>query len=213
MKKRTIVYIDGFNLYYGSLKNSPYKWLDLKLVFEKLLGDYHSLVEIKYFTAKISQQKINDNAPKRQSTYLYALQKHIPELKIYYGHYLQSKIKAKLCNPLQNSSSYVEVYKTEEKGSDVNIALHILNDAWLDKYDCAVLVSNDSDIAEALRFVKSDHQKEIGLVVPGDEKNRKVSKQLQRYAHFIKRLRNSVLADSQLPNPIVNTKIYKPQTW
>ncbi len=213
MKKRTIIYVDGFNLYYGSLRNSPYKWLDLKSLFEKLLGHYHLVSEIKYFTAKISHQKVNDEAPKRQSTYLYALQKHTPELSIYYGHYLQSKIKAKLCNPPPKSSSYVEVYKTEEKGSDVNLALHMLNDAWLDKYDSAVLVSNDSDIAEALRFIIHDHHKEIGLIVPGHEKDRRVSKALKKYAHFIKRIRAGVLADSQLPNPILGTQLYKPNTW
>ena len=50
---------------------------------------------------------------------------------------------------------FTQVYKTEEKGSDVNLALHVLNDAWLDQYDCAVIVSNDSDLAESLRLVKN----------------------------------------------------------
>ena len=46
------------------------------------------------------------------------------------------------------SRQFVEVIKTEEKGSDVNLAVHLLNDAWLDRYECAVVVSNDSDLAE-----------------------------------------------------------------
>ena len=37
--------------------------------------------------------------------------------------------------------------KTEEKGSAVNLAVHLLNDGWLDAYDCAVVISNDSDLA------------------------------------------------------------------
>jgi len=214
MKKKTIIYVDGFNLYYGSLRKSPYKWLDLKSLFEKLLGKYHAIIEIKYFTARISPRHNNDESPKRQKIYLQAIQKHIPELKIYYGHYLNSKVKAKVCKPLlTGTSQYVEVYKTEEKGSDVNLALHILNDAWLNKYDCAILVSNDSDIAQALRFVTEDHKKEIGLIVPGDEKIRRASKELQKYAHFIKRIRTGVLTDSQLPNPIPNTIFYKPKEW
>jgi uncharacterized LabA/DUF88 family protein len=52
----------------------------------------------------------------------------------------------------------VEVWKNEEKGSDVNLALHLLNDAWQDAFDCAVVVSNDSDLAEALRMVKAIHK-------------------------------------------------------
>lgn len=49
----------------------------------------------------------------------------------------------------------VDIIKTEEKGSDVNLAVHLLNDGWLDAYDCAVVVSNDSDLAEAMRLVKA----------------------------------------------------------
>ena len=48
----------------------------------------------------------------------------------------------------------IPIYKTEEKGSDVNLALHLLNDAWLNAFDCAVIVSNDSDLAPALKMVK-----------------------------------------------------------
>ena len=56
-----------------------------------------------------------------------------------------------------------EVIRTEEKGSDVNLAVHLLNDGWLDAYDCAVVVGNDSDIAEAMRLVRHHHGKRIGL--------------------------------------------------
>lgn len=213
MKKRTIIYIDGFNLYYGSLRKSPYKWLDLKALFEKLLGNYHTIVSIKYFTARISPRHEKDESPERQKIYLQALKHYIPELEIHFGHYLTSKVKAKVCNPPAGVPAYIEVYKTEEKGSDVNLALSMLNDAWLNHCDCAILVSNDSDIAQALRLVKEDHKKEIGLITPGDKKNRRVSKELQKYTHFMKRIRAGVLADSQLPNPIPGTKFYKPKEW
>jgi len=32
---RTRVYIDGYNLYYGCLKNSPHKWLDVRALLAK----------------------------------------------------------------------------------------------------------------------------------------------------------------------------------
>jgi uncharacterized LabA/DUF88 family protein len=63
------------------------------------------------------------------------------------------------------------VIKTEEKGSDVNLAVHLLNDGWLDAYDCAVVVSNDSDIAEAMRLVRHHHGKRIGLITPRKRKS------------------------------------------
>jgi uncharacterized LabA/DUF88 family protein len=213
MQERTIVYVDGFNLYYGSLRNTPYKWLDLQVLFNKLLGRQHLITQIKYFTARISGKNGDSKAPLRQKAYLLALEKYLPQAHIYYGHYLTNAVMARLCQPKANQSPYAKVYKTEEKGSDVNLALQLLNDAWLNHYDCAVLVSNDSDLAEALRLVTLEHGKKVGLIVPGDEKNRKASKELAQFATFIKRIRHSVLADSQLPSPIPGTKLYKPETW
>ena len=105
---------------------------------------------------------------------------------------------------------FANVVKTEEKGSDVNIAVHLLNDAWLDLYDCAVIVSNDSDLAESLKLVKTQHKKRIGLVTPGKSHP---SKELMQYADFVKRIRTGVLAASQLPDPIPGTTIHKPASW
>ena len=77
-KQRTIVYVDGFNLYYGSLKKSPYKWLDLQTLFEKLLGNYNTIIEIKYFTARVSAREGDPGAPNRQNAYLKALDLSYP---------------------------------------------------------------------------------------------------------------------------------------
>ena len=69
--------------------------------------------------------------------------------------------------PNLNPPRYTEdVIFTEEKGSDVNLALHFLDDAWLDNYDCGVIISNDSDLAEAVRLVKVRHNKIIGIINP-----------------------------------------------
>lgn len=58
--------------------------------------------------------------------------------------------------PLSNPKKYVRVAITEEKGSDVNIATHLINDGWKDLYDVAIVVSNDSDLIEPIRIVKSE---------------------------------------------------------
>jgi uncharacterized LabA/DUF88 family protein len=92
----------------------------------------------------------------------------------------------------------------------VNLAVHLLNDAWLDEYDCAVVVSNDSDLAESMCLVKS-RGKMLGLITPG---KRRTSRQLKSYATFIKSIRTgTVLGASQLPNPIPGTRIHKPTLW
>lgn len=213
-KKRTIVYVDGFNLYYGCLKSTVYKWLDLKILFSKLLDESHDIVKIKYFTAYISERPGKEDARLRQKYYLRAIKECIPELEVYLGHYLTHEISAKVVNPPPN---FIKVYKTEEKGSDVNLALEILNDAWLNAYDCAVVVSNDSDLAAALRLVKSQHHKKIGLIFPNTDRKRKPSKALSQYADFIKFIRHHILQDSQLPEKIINQyngeEIYKPKNW
>lgn len=211
VKQKTIVYVDGFNLYYGALRKTKYKWLDLVSLFNKLLSDQHLITEIKYFTARVSARNGDQNIPNRQNAYLKALEMYAPKVSIYYGHYLTNLTHAKVHNPSKGAPKVVTIVKTEEKGSDVNIALHILNDAWLNKYDCAVLVSNDSDIAEALRLAKEDHNKKIGLIIPGHD--RYPSKALMKYMDFMKIIRPTVLANSQLPNPISGSNIYKPSSW
>ena len=205
---RTYIYVDGFNLYYGAVKDTPYKWLNLKVLFRYLLKPQHDIRTIKYFTALVSG-KIDPDQPLRQKAFLRAMQKYIPELSIYYGHFLSHKVSAPLAQPT-GGNRFVDIIKTEEKGSDVNLAVHVLNDAWLDNYDCAVIVSNDSDLAESLRLVKEQHKKTIGLLIPWKHHP---SKELMKYADFTKRIRRKVLSMSQLPDPIPGTSIYKPVKW
>lgn len=206
---RTIIYIDGFNFYYRAVKNTPYKWIDFKSLFQKLLTSDNPIVQIKYFTALVSG-KYNSQKPIKQQTFLRALQTYIPEINIYYGHFLTHEVSAPLAKP-ENKRRTIKVIKTEEKGSDVNIAVHLLNDAWLNNFDCAVIVSNDSDLAEAMKLVKVHHQnKTLGLIMPGKGHP---SKELMKHANFIKRIRTGALKSSQLPDQIPNTNIHKPKNW
>ena len=83
---KTFIYIDAFNLYYGSLKGTPYKWLDLAALSQALLAK-HQIERIKYFTALVQSRPNNPGQLTRQQVYLRAL-RTIPKLEIYYGHYL-----------------------------------------------------------------------------------------------------------------------------
>jgi len=211
---RTYIYIDGFNFYYGAVKDTPHKWLDFKKLFELILSPKNKIISIKYFTAIVTG-KIDPDQPIRQKTFLRALQKYIPEISVYYGEFLSHNVFKPLSHPINKnlfgkSIKFANIIKTEEKGSDVNLALHLLNDAWLDLYDCAVVVSNDSDLAESFRLVKTQHKKIIGLITPSKTHP---SRELMQYADFNKRIRKGVLAASQLPDPIPGTKIRKPSSW
>ncbi len=128
---------------------------------------------------------------------------------MYFGHFMSHKVRAPLVQPVGNQRT-VEVIRTEEKGSDVNLAVHLLNDGWLDAYDCAVVVSNDSDLAEAMRLVRHHHGKRIGLVTPGTGRP---SRQLMAHADFARHIRPNALRRSQLPDPIPGMTIRKPPRW
>jgi uncharacterized LabA/DUF88 family protein len=103
------------------------------------------------------------------------------------------------------------VWKNEEKGSDVNLAVCMVDDCWRNHYDCAVVVSNDSDLQLALKLVRAK-QRTIGLITPGAPK-RKASHELRQHSSFIKNIRTHHLSANQLPSPIPNTTIAKPPRW
>ncbi len=206
---RTIVYIDGFNFYFGSLKKTPYKWLNLQSLFCDVFKDRNDIVAIKYYTARVAPTPADPNVSNRQDAYLRALQETCPIVTIHYGHFLRHAVSLENTQP---PPSICRVWKNEEKGSDVNIAVHLVNDAWKDSFETAIIVSNDSDLTEALRIVKQEHHKTVGLVTPGAPK-RKTSRQLLRYADFVTPIRSTALRNHQLPDLIPGTSITKPAIW
>ncbi len=207
---RTIIYIDGFNLFNRSLKKSPYKWLDLKLLATSILKPHHDIQAIKYFTSRVSALG-DPRRPTRQKTYIRALETYIPNLEVHYGHFLTNKKVALIAEPPPPPKKWVMVYETKEKGSDVKLAVHLLNDAWHNRFDCAVILSNDSDLAEAIKLVKEvDSSKMIGWLIPH---NCHASKVLKTLVDFQKQIRPALLAACQLPETIPGKTITKPRGW
>lgn len=203
---RANVYIDGFNLYYGALKNEPaIKWLDVKAMCE-LYFPIFSIQEIKYFTARIQPKPSDPSQLQRQGFYFRALST-VSNLSIHYGHFLTSTVN----RPLSDGSGMVSVIKSEEKGSDVNLACHLLNDAYLNRYDVAVVVSNDSDLLCPIRMVKEHLGKKIALLNP----HKKPSNVLVKNADFIKRIRKGALATCQFPDELSdnNGVFRRPKEW
>src|SRR5260370_32973601 len=79
------LYIDGFNLYYGAVRNTPYRWLDLAKLCRLMLPD-DTIQERKYLTARVSSRPHDPDAPTRQQIYLRGL-RTVPGLKIFSGHF------------------------------------------------------------------------------------------------------------------------------
>ena len=116
-----------------------------------------------------------------------------------------------LAHPTVGQPRTVEVVKTEEKGSDVNLAIHLLHDAYQNRYECAVIVSGDSDLLTAVQIVKNDLGKPVGVLNP----QKQPSRMLQQHATFYKHIRPGVLAASQFPSVLrdAHGTFNKPPEW
>jgi len=126
----TNVYVDGFNLFYGALKGTPHKWLDLDALCRRLLPS-DDVQRIRYFTARVSARPSDPHLPTRQQAYLRALLT-IPHLTVHEGEFYVTYPTMALYEPTAAAgtpSRFARVIKTEEKGSDVNIATYLMLDA------------------------------------------------------------------------------------
>ena len=206
---RTNVYVDAFNLYYGSLRKTPYRWLDLAQLCGLLLPG-HVIGRIRYFTALVHERPDKPGTNVRQQVYLRAL-RTLPGLSIHLGYYLTHPVSMRQWSPSGKVGKSVTVLKTEEKGSDVNLATYLLFDGFRNDYDTAIVISNDSDLLEPIRIVRGELGKAVGLLNP----HPKPSRALLPHVTFIKRIRRGVLARSQFPPTLADERgsFHKPATW
>jgi len=205
MAVRTNVYIDGFNLYYGVIKGSPYRWLDLDKLCRLMLPK-NEVGQIKYFTAIVSARPHDPDQPVRQQTYLRAI-RTLPNVSVILGHFLSHPVMM----PRADKPGQVRVVRTEEKGSDVNLATHLLWDGVRGDYDIAVVVSNDSDLLEPIKIVREELNRRVGILNP----HRHPSRELLQNSDFYKKVRPGVLAMCQFP-PVLKDRtgeFHKPAAW
>lgn len=207
----TNVYIDGFNLYYGCLKDTPHRWLDLEAFCQRLLPK-DDIKRIRYFTAKLSARPNDPRAPQRQAVYLRALAT-LPKVSVHFGHFLTNAVRLPLAQPPARGSRTALVVKTEEKGSDVNLASFALLDGFRQDAATAVIVSNDSDLAEPVRMLRHELGMTVGVVNPHPASRR--SRELSGEANFFKQIRGAALRASQLPPVLVDSvgRFSKPKGW
>ncbi len=225
----TIVYIDGYNLYYGLLKHTSYKWIDPFILFQSILriqDPSSKITKIKYFTApvKANFSSHEQESVKAQNSYHKALkQLYSDKIDIILGYHTVEKGTPPLYLKPIDKDKRVEIWKFEEKQTDVNnIALHIYRDALLENCEQQILVSNDSDLKLALELIKNDKPKMVlGLIIPRPkptttQNSRPPNKSLSKYACWT---RNYILDQecmySQLPDIISTNKkpILKPNYW
>jgi uncharacterized LabA/DUF88 family protein len=228
---RTAIYVDGFNLYHSALEARPqYRWLDLHALALNALGEGHEIVRIRYFTARIKGEDGDHDGPQRQDAYTRALGCACPNLTVHWGRFVQREKWKRIVDPparcLSPAPTKVLTWHREEKRSDVNLAVHLLNDAWRNEYECAVLLSDDSDLAEPLSIVREMgkrvilltpiHLRERGERTPNSDV-RVPARDLLKHAHAYRHISVSHLAASQMPAIVRNHRngrcYRRPATW
>jgi uncharacterized LabA/DUF88 family protein len=206
---RTYVYVDAFNLYYGCLRGSPYRWLDL-VALCKVMLPRNEIVAIKYFTARVVARPSDPQQASRQQVYLRALAT-LPSVEIIYGHYLRHTVRMPLAKPALGGPRYVDVLRTEEKGSDVNLATHMVSDAYENRFDVAAVITNDSDLLAPVALVTDRLSRVVGVLNP----QRHPAFVLTKAASFFKQIRPAALSASQFPLELSDTSgtFTKPSAW
>ncbi len=171
------------------------------------------VTRIRYFTAPLNDRPSDPGQSQRQQTYLRALAT-IPEVMVHLGQYLETKVWAKLVTPLTDGTDKVKVHKSEEKGSDVNLATYLVLDAARDQYEAALVVTNDSDLTEPIRVVRWEFGKKV-LVVQPCCNGRRGNRELMRVASKAVRVDAAILAASQFPAtmPDAHGTVHKPPAW
>lgn len=254
---RTNVYVDGENLFYGALRNTPYRWLNLvELVNQASFPDVHGIGKLRYFSVRLRDRPNakESSIARNQKVYLKALGTLSVPVEICLG-----KTQKKLLNrpitslPIAGATIFSEprvvlpkgdhevdgksgtlpvrekleeeepeadrslitvtIRTREEKQSDVNLATHLVNDAWKDEFDIGVVVSNDTDLVEPIRVVRKERGKKVHVLCP----RWSVAKALEETASHVRCINEAMLRRSQLPDPVRDVKtdidIRKPIGW
>jgi uncharacterized LabA/DUF88 family protein len=218
---RTNLYVDGFNLYYGAAKKTRLKWVNVTALAEvALLGI--QITDTRYFTAMVKSDTDDPQRAQRQQAYLRAL-RTLPNLKVIEGRYQYTEIRARSCNP---PPKYVSVHKSEEKGTDVNIATHMLVDAFRGACDQMVLITNDSDLEEPVRIINAELKIKVFVLNPQTLHTTARGASRKRQSFHLKGVAYSVsditsdgnnchMTQAQLPHVLhdANGTITIPPTW
>lgn len=223
---KTIIYVDGYNLFYGCLKHSQDKWLDLwKLLAGNILyaqDPESQVVRIKFFTADIRAKVASRGqaAQNAQHAYHRALeQMYSGRIQIIKGYYSLEKAHLLAFREPPDKEHRVAVWRLEEKQTDVNIALDAYRDAAKGSAEQFVFVSNDTDLAPALLAMREDFGQSlrIGVIIPVRSTNlRPGNQQLSKHANWTRHhITDAELSASQLPDKVPTNKkpILKPEYW
>lgn len=221
-KQRVAYYIDGFNLYHGCFDNTrtrsswrEFRWLDLHTFCSKTYPNGNT-VSVRYFTATVEPQLDNPDTSIRQLTYLRALRTQ-GNVEVHLGRFSRYAKLRTLADPTTSivvPKKPVEealIIESREKGSDVNLASYLLLDGFQDRYELAVVITNDSDLATPIRMVREQLGKQVAIVNP----RKRTALDLKGIANSYRSIRRIWLANAQFPNVMSDEhgEFRKPEKW
>ena len=212
--KRTIVYVDGFNLYYGLLRQNPkYKWLDLWKLAKALVLPDNEIVTIRYFTSRVNYDPKNPSSKEHQEIYLRAIEK-LGGVEITEGYYQRQDAKMPFrFEPCKSCRPYADVVRIEEKRSDVNLATAMMIDFHEDKADSFVVISGDADLIAPIDYIRRVGGRNVVVFNP----HASISGDLKRHATFYKNIQRDLPLSCRLPDKITYGShgriIHCPDAW
>lgn len=223
----TIIYIDGYNLYYGRLRHTSYKWLDPFELFQTILKAQNpssNIIKVKYFTAPVKANFASHGqaSAAAQNSYHRALKQLYSErIEIIQGYHTVEKGNPPRYKKPIDKNDRVEIWKFEEKQTDVNLALHMYRDAITENISQQVLVSNDSDLELPLKLIKKDKPNiTVGLIIPRKKPTsshtRPPNESLSQYSDWTRRhILDEECQHAQLEDKIPTNKkpALKPEHW
>ncbi|MFI8634211.1 NYN domain-containing protein [Microbacterium sp. NPDC077663] len=212
-----IVYVDGFNLYRRCLERYPAsKWLDLPVLMDRLLPK-HDVIHVHYFTALIRAGAGDDpQGPIRQQTYIRALET-TGRVTTHYGTYrIDKRLMPKHPAEMGDDGSLIRVAvrKTEEKGSDVNLAVRMLLDAHRNAADLYCMLTNDSDQVTTIRTLQEEVGVDVGWISPMPTLRQSKDLKKTQPSHVACISAEDLMA-SQLPDEVQNGQqtLRRPARW
>ena len=208
--------MNGFNLYYSALRRrfQDCKWLDVRALAETLFPN-DEIGRVLYFSARVIARPDDPQEATRQQMYFRALAAR--DVEIFLGQFRSGTRWMRRSEPCPRgadcpvSEENIRVMSTEEKGSDVNLASHLLIDAFRGDCEMAIVLTNDTDLVEPIRLARADLGLHLALLSPSDSPARS----LRGTVDVVKKLRHGPLRASQLPDLLRDSRgeIHRPRLW
>ncbi|ROM85328.1 NYN domain-containing protein [Pseudomonas brassicacearum] len=228
---RTAFFVDGYNVFYGLLAGTPYKWLNLTQLLihiARVENPHSSFSSLDYFTSSVKPELATRGIVSKEAQDAYVRALKANQVTVHYGRHQLERANAPRFVSKKISASRqdtVAIWKLEEKETDVHIAISMYRTASRQKalpehqrIEQLVLVSGDTDMAPALRAIREDFPHlRVGVVLPYRTGSKRLAPgSLREHAHWMRRVVTcDELQSHQFPDRVPTRKApaIKPDYW